>query len=403
MEIYAIVRNDNDGKLRVVREYTSPGKWDDSRLCAYHCYVACEDFGAIDNGLPAITPRQLSLFLRVDREKALELEAKIAEFRAKPEVLAYSHRYCGWWHADWELGSDVSFHVYTNFGYGRVSDFNITFKYCGVVLASYSYYVKYSFLEYADVVNCTKRYARRYSSWYNAMNDCVDFHNAVVDGREGYIFSWVSRQLEQMVAGLERFVHSDSADMLATYGLKGRHTRFTGDDFWIVKAGKIANAWRFVENIQVLPAQIQASGYAARLLRLCCDFMPLLRAKVESLRSEVAGLEAEAARIMQEGDYPLYMRLRDVLSRNGASVYTFSSPPSKRKAFRLALAMLRRLPHRYRWAEVRRRVRIVARQEGSLDTLRTARSHAESLLAPLERDCATLAEGLAKYPAHISS
>lgn len=99
----------------------------------------------------------------------------------------------------------------------------------------------------------------------------------------------------------------------------------------------------------------------------------------------------------------LYMRLRDVLSRNGAAVYTFSSPPSKRKAFRLALAMLRRLPHRYRWAEVRRRVRIVARQEGSLDTLRTARSHAESLLAPLERDCATLAEGLAKYPAHISS
>ena len=156
--VYAIIRDkDDDLHLRLIQE-NIPWSTDVSpyELARYFDYaISLSD--PYCSCIPETTPDKIGA-MKSYRIKAYSMELTINKIQRENDVVAISHRYGGFTHFDWDFGEDVSFHIYTNFGYGSVSDFTSTFMYKEIVLAPYSYYVKYKDSTFATVVRCTNCY-----------------------------------------------------------------------------------------------------------------------------------------------------------------------------------------------------------------------------------------------------
>ena len=310
--IYAIIRVKGGKKLRFVQEsYSVPSDISDSDLCDYFKYAGSLS-EAYCSDLPKIDLKELA-FSRGKRMDALGLRNATIKMRDKYDIVALSHRYGGFTHIHWNFGEDVTFHIYSNFGFGRVSDFNATFKYKDIILAPYSYYVKYKSSTYSTVVSCTYSYALEYSQWSQVMQDCLDFYNAIVFNQEIYVFNWLNDHLSKMVDGLESFLTIDS------YGFydsrENNHVStmayINGDDFWIIKSQKIANSLEFVENIKILPTKVNTENYIKRLITLCKTFEPKLKMKIQVVQETIDETQKELNDLEDNNQYQLYSLLKE--------------------------------------------------------------------------------------------
>lgn len=144
------------------------------------------------------------------------------------------------------------------------------------------------------------------------MDDCISFYNAVVFNNENHIFEWLTNHLNIMVSELEKFLNASSANFLNEYINRSHisgYTSVSGDDFWIIKSKKIAYSLDFIDNIKILPIQINPETYVSRLLKLCKDFIPQLNIKIENTNLILLNLEKNLVKFESEEDYPLYNRL----------------------------------------------------------------------------------------------
>lgn len=310
--IYAIIRDAITRELRFIQEdiKISDTVTDYQLSQGFDYAVSLSD--AYCSSLPNI-PVQKVAGTRTLRKEAYAMICTIKHIQDKYDVIAISHRYGGFTHFDWNFGDNVTFHIYTNFGFGRKSDFNSTFRYKNIVLAPYSYYVKYRYSTYASVVSCTNAYKLDYSQWYIVMKDCLDFYNAVVMGKDNYIFNWLNSQLSQMVSGLEEFVDKYSYSLGEEFANNhvSSYTSLSGDDFWVVKSKKICNSLQFVENIKVLPVQVDSKKYIQRLENLCNNFKPKLENKIAETNIQIEETQQYLDILMSNEDYQLYSILKD--------------------------------------------------------------------------------------------
>ena len=262
--------------------------------------------------LPFIYEKDLSSYEKQLRREAVEFEETSCEVKKKYNPIAISHRKGGFTTIDWRFNDDVSFLISTNFGYGMSSYFYSKYFYKGIMLAPYSFYVKYKRSNYASVVRCTYEYDVNYNSWTNVMDDCIYFYNAVVFNNENHIFEWLTNHLNIMVSELEKFLNASSANFVDEYINRSHisgYTSVSGDDFWIIKSKKIAYSLDFIDNIKILPIQINPETYVSRLLKLCKDFIPQLNIKIENTNLILLNLERNLEKLKSEEDYPLYNRL----------------------------------------------------------------------------------------------
>lgn len=310
--IYAIVKNESNKTLSKVSEYIrNISNIPLYRLCEYHNYSISlnEQYSSC---LPFIYEKDLSSYEKQLRREAVEFEETSCEVKKKYNPIAISHRKGGFTTIDWRFNDDVSFLISTNFGYGMSSYFYSKYFYKGIMLAPYSFYVKYKRSNYASVVRCTYEYDVNYNSWTNVMDDCISFYNAVVFNNENHIFEWLTNHLNIMVSELEKFLNASSANFLNEYINRSHisgYTSVSGDDFWIIKSKKIAYSLDFIDNIKILPIQINPETYVSRLLKLCKDFIPQLNIKIENTNLILLNLEKNLVKFESEEDYPLYNRL----------------------------------------------------------------------------------------------
>ena len=181
--VYAIIRDAETHNLRMIQE---PVDQDidvtDYQLSRGFDY-AVSLYDAFRHDLPCI-PVEDVWRTRMERRNAYAMQCTINQIKEKYNVIAFSHRYGGFTDFDWEFGNNVTFHIHSNFGFGRSSEFYSRFKYKNIILAPYSYYVKYRYSTYASVVSCTNAYELEYDQWSFVMKDCLDFYNAVVHGKD---------------------------------------------------------------------------------------------------------------------------------------------------------------------------------------------------------------------------
>lgn len=308
--LYAIIRE--NGKLTFVEKpIQHVQNVSKEELCKYHNYATSLG-SAFTSDIPRIKEELLNNNNKAYRMDAIDMQHAISELKKNNDIVAFSHRYGGWRHFDWNFGEKVTFHIYTNFGFGATSDFTATFKYNNVILAPFSYYVKYRDSDYGTVTRCTYQYNLNYSEWKHIMQDCLSFYNAIVKKNEAYLVNWLNNQLSTMVGGLENIMNINSC---CFFNSKYNFLRVSSyavldkDDFWLIKSHKIANSLMFVTNIEALPCQINKVGYIKRLYNLCMNFKPMLRNKIKEEKHKLDVILSQIESLEKQGDYPLYSRL----------------------------------------------------------------------------------------------
>lgn len=314
--IYGIIKENGVNRLRKVsypiKELFSIS---DYELCKSHKYATCFN-STYSDSLCSIDVKQLasSENERNKRKAAVCFEHSIKEFEERygDRIVAMSHRRGGWYGINWKFNDDISFNINTNFGFGSCSYFYAIFMYKDIILAPYSFYIKYKNSTFASVTRCTYQYSLEYKSWDSVMTDCLNFYDAIVKKNYNYIFTWLDKQLNEMVSGLERLIDRSSAGFWDESINKSHASKFaiiTGDDFWFVKSKKIAYSLDFISNISSLPVEIDTALYTKRILLLCKKFQPKLIVKIEEV-SKLYNIQLnKLSKLKESEDYPLYYKL----------------------------------------------------------------------------------------------
>lgn len=312
--VYAIIRKEGTAELQLIQEdvypNNEPTKDELARMHNYayglsEAYCSC---------LPQIEgdPDKEFYLLKESRKTAIALRDTIERIKTKYDVVAHSHRYGGWKSFEWKFNDDIKFRVDTNFGFGSASYFSQCFFYKGIQLAPYAHYVKYRNADYYQIIRYTYSYRLWYSQWNDLLNDALKFYNAIVYKHDDYIFEWLRNHLSKMVDGLEKYVFSYYCyfDNIDYYGRK-TYDRVEGDEFWIIKAHKIAESLKFINNIKVLPIQVSPIYYIKRIENLNKAFKPKLLSKIRELRASAIPLKQEMDTITSKPDFQLYKKIKD--------------------------------------------------------------------------------------------
>lgn len=314
--IYGIIKENGVNSLRKVsypiKEFFPIS---DYELCKSHEYATIF-YSAYCDSLCSIDIKQLASNenARNIRKAAVCFEHSTKKFEERygDRIVAMSHRRGGWYGINWKFNDDISFNINTNFGFGSCSYFYAIFMYKDIILAPYSFYIKYKNSTFASVTRCTYQYSLEYKSWDSVMTDCLNFYDAIVKKNYNYVFTWLDKQLNEMVSGLERLIDRSSAGFWDESINKSHASGFatiSGDDFWLVKSKKIAYSLDFIRNISSLPAVIDTGLYAKRILLLCKKFQPKLIVKIEEV-SKLYDIQLNQLSELKEfGNYPLYDKL----------------------------------------------------------------------------------------------
>ncbi|MBR4197302.1 MAG: hypothetical protein IKQ94_00855 [Bacteroidales bacterium] len=406
--IYAIVRDRKTSDLRIIEEeIIIPDNAPISELRQSFSYAYGnnwygEDFLGIQyqSWIPDISPdKELTDLWR--RKNALGLRRTRDKIQAYYDVVAMSHRFGGWHNMDWNFGKGVSFHVYTNFGFGSVSDFSTTFKYKDVILAPYSYYVKYKYSTVASVVRCTYQYELYYDQWENVLNDCFDFYNAVINDNQHYIFKWIDQHLSIMVSGLEELAANKKYTFCTGYmnihNIKSNATEVNGNDFWLIKSEKIANSLEFIENIKILPLQIDSKGYIERLYKLCKDFQPKLQRKIATTQKTLSKQETVLEKIKKTGDYPIYEIMHKKTCYKLRPWYAREIDIESLSNLRLLIHLKKRHSSKSNPSEIKKRLDSLKELINQADDMENEISKTKKFLTPLVKNREILCEHIEKY------
>ena len=300
MYLFAVVKDLDNNKLKLIKEQIEPGteyslKWILKPLQGnqYNVNNYCWDDNSLGSSYTSCLPQvEKDDGLVYERKMAYSLWEKSVELCDRYDVIALSHRRGGWQNTHWEFGDNVSFDIRTNFGFGSASYFDIVYKYKKLTLTSFSHFIKYKNSTYASVMRCTRSFPLRYSWWEGLMNDCISFYNALVTNDKNYVFVWIDEQLVKLCSGLENFVvqHRWTFESYSDYGCS-HFTEISGDDFWILKADKMAQSLQFIKNIKELPMEIDSGQYINRIINACNKLHPLLNAKIESVNNDLTQTE----------------------------------------------------------------------------------------------------------------
>lgn len=394
--IYAIIREKETGKLKYVKEQYNYAHIEDSVLCDFFNYNYATSLSETYCYLPEIPAKSLDRNTRSYRQNAYLMQQAIDEFKKKNDVVAFSHRYNGFKYFDWNLNDDITFHIDTNFGFGSKSFFDVTFMYKDVKLTPYSYYVKYRKSDYDSVVRCTYCYYPKFEEWERVMKDCIDFYDAVVNGTESYVFEWIQKQIETMIDELNKIVFSSSYtfyDERHNVNKVSKMTTLTNDDFWIIKAEKIANSLEFIKNLEALPTQIEADKYSTRLLEIAETFVPMLSEKISAMQKKVSIEEDKLRSLKMKGNYPLYLRIKEEYYYKKQ----WFSASKKFSMIRFLMKLLNRLYPQYCLVDVKQRLKALDALIKKIDDTTSKLNIQKRLLNSLEESFSTLTANLKEY------
>ncbi|MBD5332237.1 MAG: hypothetical protein HDR97_00600 [Bacteroides sp.] len=257
---------------------------------------------------PLNTPYSRNLFnaTRHLRRTALAFQKTSDRVMSENDIVAISHRRGGWKIFTWNYNEDISFEVYSNFGYGSCSELLTRFFYKGFKLTPYSHYVKYRFANFSQLIHSTYNYRLEYSEWRRLMTDTLVFYNAVCDNQENEVFRWVRSHLNQMMDGLNKLLTQSSYYFQRP---NGSSECVSGDELEEIKAEKIGGAVEFVDNIKNLPYQINPQEYINTLFSILDRYYLHAIEKEKALKEYITNLEQQVARLSKQPVLSIYDRL----------------------------------------------------------------------------------------------
>lgn len=126
-----------------------------------------------------------------------------SELNRDNSIKMYSKENIGWSCFTHQINDDIKISLKTNFGFGNAAYFLMAVQYKGLDILPYSYIVKYYKAGMADIVRCTRSYSPCRESWSASFDFLSDFVNNSIANPEGFVESYIIREVEEMMQGLE--------------------------------------------------------------------------------------------------------------------------------------------------------------------------------------------------------
>jgi hypothetical protein len=223
--------------------------------------------------------------------KALSIEAAYQECEKKVNVLAYSHRRCGWSNPVKRLTPNFTVEVKTNFGYGSVSYFYIKLTYKNIEILPFSRWVNYEHGEFSEIIRYTQKFGLDNTEWLPVMVYCKDACNLSLTDEKTFISKYVIAECEEMVAGLEKILTQDSFKF--SNGREHYPKSIKGRPLIGFRGEKISGALDFISKILQFKGFTSVSEFVRRIEECNRKLQPVLAAELVKLNQELVDLDAQ--------------------------------------------------------------------------------------------------------------
>lgn len=124
-------------------------------------------------------------------------------------VLTFSHRIDGWSNPVYQLTTNFSVEIKTNFGYGKASYFYTKLKYKNIEITPFSEWIDYEFAKFSEIVRYTQSHLLQNEYWLEAMEFSRDACNLSMTDEVMFVEKYVMDECERMVSGLEEIFNKE--------------------------------------------------------------------------------------------------------------------------------------------------------------------------------------------------
>ena len=118
-------------------------------------------------------------------------------------ILTFSHCIDGWSNPVYQLTTNFSIEIKTNFGYGRASYFYTKLKYKNIEITPFSEWIDYEFAKFSEIVRYTQSHMLQNKYWFEAMEFSKDACNLSMANETKFVEKYVFDECERMISGLE--------------------------------------------------------------------------------------------------------------------------------------------------------------------------------------------------------
>lgn len=221
-------------------------------------------------------------------------------------ILTFSHRIDGWSNPVYQLTTNFSVELKTNFGYGHASYFYTKLKYKNIEITPFSEWINYEIAQFSEIVRYTQSYLLYNENWLDAMEFSKDACNLSLQNEVAFVEKYIIDECEKMVKGLEEifsiehfsFKNRDKTEY--TKDKKGHVlVEFRGEkisgalDFIskILEYESIASIQSFIRRIEVCNKKIQP---------ILVDESKIIKTKIANLKDEISALKPKYEKVIAE-------------------------------------------------------------------------------------------------------
>lgn len=225
-------------------------------------------------------------------------------------ILTFSHRIDGWSNPVYQLTTNFSVEIKTNFGYGRSSYFYTKLKYKNIEITPFSEWIDYEFAKFSEIVRYTQSHILRNEYWLEAMDFSKDACNLSMTDEVTFVEKYVIDECERMVSGLEDIFNKEhfsfknreknqyNVDKKGHVLVEFRGEKISGAlDFIskILEFEKIASIKSFIKRIEECNKRIQS---------ILVDESIIIKVKISNLTEERNALKPKYGKVIEtNNDY----------------------------------------------------------------------------------------------------
>ncbi len=134
--------------------------------------------------------------------KCQRFSETVKKIKEHDEIKLYSRDDVGFSTYTHKINDDITVELWTNFGYGSASYFNLAVKYKDIVILPYSYLVHYYYANMKSLMACTRAYRPLRENWEASIDFIAYFVNQSIADPRKFVSEYVIKEVEEMMKGL---------------------------------------------------------------------------------------------------------------------------------------------------------------------------------------------------------
>lgn len=233
--------------------------------------------------------------------KAYSIKTAYRTCNEDDSVLLFSHRIDGWSNPLYQLTTNFSVEIKTNFGYGRASYFYTKLKYKDIEITPFSEWIDYEYAKFFEIVRYTQAYDLQNENWLEAMKFSRDACNLSMLDEKRFIENYVIDECEKMVSGLEEMFHKEHFDF-KTRSRGGYSVDKKGHILIEYRGEKITGALEFISKILEFDHITEMKIFVERIEKCNEKIQPILIEEIKLINIKLGKLNESRADLKPQFD-----------------------------------------------------------------------------------------------------